>query len=139
MEILTGPKGGKYYIDEKGKKHYIKKDIKSDKPSENKFSSTKSKSSIKLHNKEDSEIRYKKHTVTVSDYEHSGDIDHEIAYIKSICPQARNFKGWEEEDYEAESDYEQDYGECDEPIYQGYVSFEAPADYDEKLKEYDLY
>lgn len=133
MEILTGPKGGKYYIDEKGKKHYLKKGAETDRRAKKKETSDKVVGSSKPS---DERVVYKTYTVTVADYEHSGDIDHEIAYIKSICPQARNFKGWEERDYEAESDYEQDYGECDEPIYQGYVSFEAPIDWDSN--KYDL-
>lgn len=123
MEILTGPKGGKYYIGDNGKKHYIRKD----QPLTNSSDREKGK------------IKYIEHIITVADYEHSGDLDHEIAYIKSVCPQARNFKSWEEEDYEAEADYEQEYGECDESIYQGYVSFEAPESWNINNTKYGIY
>lgn len=136
MEILTGPKGGKYYIDEKGRKRYLKRE--SSEMAQN-SGRKRANETQKSKSQKVSETVYRKHTVTVADYEHSGDLDHEIAYIKSICPQARNFKAWEEEDYEAESEYEQDYGECDEPIYQGYVSFEAPKSWDKEASKYGIY
>lgn len=44
-------------------------------------------------------------TSIVDDYEHGGNLDHEVSYIKSICPKATNFKTWEERDYEAGGDY----------------------------------
>lgn len=76
---------------------------------------------------------------TVEDYEHSGDLSHEENYIKSICPEAIIVKSWEERDYEAESDYEHEYGELDEYIYQGYVEFKAPRRYLKLLEENGYY
>lgn len=109
MKIFTGPKGGRYYINDKGKKVYLKKD-----------------EAIEVD-------EIKEFILPVSDYEHRGDLNHAINYIKSICPEATDFRSWEERDYEAESDYEHEYGECDEPIMQGYIAFKAPQSYSEKL------
>lgn len=87
-------------------------------------------------NNKDLIIRY---GCSVPDFEHDGDIDYQISYIKSKCPQATNFKGWSERDYEAEADYKSDYGELDEPIYQGYVEFDAPMSCGNLLEDIDCY
>lgn len=63
------------------------------------------------------------------DYEHRGDLDRDIAYLKCLCSQMSNINAQEERDYEAEADYEQEYGELDENIYRGYIEFEAPESY----------
>lgn len=83
--------------------------------------------------------RYTLYTKQVADYEHSGDLNNEITHIKHICPKAIKFKSWEERDYEAEAYYAEEYGEIDEPIYQGFISFEAPEDCEELLNDYDCY
>lgn len=65
-------------------------------------------------------------TYCVPDYEHTGDLEWAKNRIKTICPDATNIKGFEERDYEAESEYRYEYGELDEHIYQGFVEFDAP-------------
>jgi len=81
-----------------------------------------------------------KYIVSVDDYEHIGDCKNEISHIKSICSQARNFEYWEEEDYEAEADYKEEYGDEDfESIYRGYVSFEAPKKCKKVLEDNGYY
>jgi len=76
----------------------------------------------------------------VSDYEHCGDLENQVREIKSLCPEACNFKTYEEEDYEAESDYKEDYGEEDfESIYKGFVEFDAPTSCESKLEDLDCY
>ena len=65
-------------------------------------------------------------TYYVPDYEHRGDLEWAKSRIEKICPEAKNIKGFEERDYEAESEYRSEYGELDECIYQGYVEFDAP-------------
>lgn len=141
-KIITGPRGGQYYIDENGKKHYIKKSASSaGLAKQHSTNQTSGRSGDRIRSKEGSKESptLVKHVVRVADYEHSGDLDHEIAYIKSICPEATNFRSWEEEDYEAEDEYEREYGECDEGIYQGFVEFWTPASCKEILLEYGYY
>lgn len=75
----------------------------------------------------------------VDDYEHSGDLQYAASEIRKICPDVVDLKTWEEEDFEAEADYENDYGECDEPIYQGFVEFKAPSEYRDQLEELGYY
>lgn len=117
VKIYTGPKGGQYWLDENNKKHYIKKGSK---PTKQTVSS----------------ITYKKVTVEVPDYEHSGDLRGYEQYIKSEYPTAINFNSWDEHDREAEADYEREYGSCDDPIYRGFVSFEIPTDDYDKVVEH---
>ena len=71
----------------------------------------------------------------VPDYEHSGDLDWAKNYILEAFPYAQIIKAYEEEDYEQEADYEDEYGECDEPIYQGFVEFEVPDDKVEEVRK----
>ena len=80
----------------------------------------------------------KHHTFIVSDYEHSGDLAWAEQEVRSNFPNIKNLKSWEERDYEAEMEYEDEYGECDEPIYQGYVEFDAPDEYKDALEEFSL-
>lgn len=75
----------------------------------------------------------------VPDYEHSGDLEWAKKEIQIICSEVTNLKGFEERDYEAEHEYEDEYGECDEYIYQGYVEFDAPKSYKEKLEDFGCY
>lgn len=81
----------------------------------------------------------KKFICQVSDYEHSGDLEHEVRYIKEQCSQACNFHTYEERDYEAEHEYEREYGECDESIYNGFVEFEAPKECTKELEKIGCY
>lgn len=74
----------------------------------------------------------------ISDYEHSGDLDWAKNYVKKKFPLIENVKTHEERDYEAEAEYEDEHGECDEPIYQGYIEFDAPADYMRELQDFSL-
>ena len=74
----------------------------------------------------------------ISDYEHSGDLNWARQQLKQDFPNVTNIKTYEEEDFEAESDYEEDYGECDEPIYRGYIEFDAPDEYIKDLSNYSL-
>lgn len=78
----------------------------------------------------------KHYSFIISDYEHSGDLDWARQHALLNFPDIKNIKTYEERDYEAESDYEDDYGECDEPIYQGYIEFDTP---DEYVKELDSF
>lgn len=71
----------------------------------------------------------------VPDYEHSGDLEWAKNYIIENFPYAQIIRAYEEEDYEQECDYENDYGECDEPIYQGFVEFEVPNDKVEEVRK----
>lgn len=74
----------------------------------------------------------------ISDYEHSGDLAWAEQEIKSNFPNVKNLKGYEERDYESEIEYEEEYGEFDEPIYQGYVEFDAPDEYIKALEGFSL-
>ena len=76
----------------------------------------------------------KRFTLLVNDYEHSGDINAAIARIQNKFPDIQDIKGYEIRDFEAESDYREEYGELDEYIYQGYVTFMAPEKYWNELK-----
>ena len=67
-----------------------------------------------------------KYCFRISDYEHSGDLAWAKQHLLEYYPNAKNIKTWEERDYEAEED-EEDY---DEPVYQGYIEFEAPEGVD---------
>lgn len=59
----------------------------------------------------------------IPDYEHSGDLEYGKSYIRKNFPEAKNIKGYEERDYDAESDYEDEYGEESDYVYVGYVAF----------------
>lgn len=75
---------------------------------------------------------------TISDYEHSGDLEWGKQEILSNFPNIKNLYAFEEIDREAEADYEEEYGECDEHIYEGYVEFDAPDEYAEALSRFSL-
>lgn len=78
------------------------------------------------------------YTFKISDYEHEGDLDGAREYVLQRFPLVKNIKTYQERNYEAESDYEVDYGYCDEPIYEGYVEFDAPDEYKDTLKIFRL-
>lgn len=80
----------------------------------------------------------KHYVYEVPDYEHEGDLEYAKQEILSNFPKIKNITTREERDYESESDYEEEYGECDEPIYQGYVEFDAPDEYAEALEGFLL-
>ena len=107
METLyTGPKGGKYYINEKGRKVYVKAGNPSKTDTEN----------------------YKHVAFSISDYEHSGDLEHAINVIKKQFSLAKNIVGTEERDREREWDFKNEYGyEPEEYFYCGSVSFDYPV------------
>lgn len=74
----------------------------------------------------------------IPDYEHLGDLKYAKHELNKIC-KVTNLKGFEERDYEAESDYENDYGELDEPIYIGYVTFNASDEHKQTLIDFGCY
>ena len=76
----------------------------------------------------------KHYTFRISDFENEGDLDWARQYVKENFPLVKNIKTYQERDYEAEADYEDEYGECDEPIYQGYIEFDAPEEYRDTLE-----
>ena len=78
----------------------------------------------------------KHYSFIISDYENSGDLDWARQHALLNFPNIKNIKTWEDRDYEAEFYYKEDYGECSEPIYQGYIEFDAP---DEYVKELDSF
>lgn len=80
----------------------------------------------------------KHYRLEISDYEHQGDLDGAVQYLKSEFPKVSNVEAYEDRDYEAEQDHEDDYGCCYEPIYKGYVEFDAPDDYAKDLKYFSL-
>ena len=80
----------------------------------------------------------KHYNFVISDYEHEGDLIWARQQLKQDFPKVTNINTYEERDYEAESDYEEDYGECDEPIYRGYIEFDAPDEYKQSLDDYSL-
>lgn len=80
----------------------------------------------------------KNYCFTISDYEHSGDLSWAKKEVLSKFPKVKNIRTFEERDYEAEYDYKSEYGEIDEPIYQGYIEFDAPKEYEEELKYFNI-
>ena len=74
----------------------------------------------------------------IADYEHSGDLNYAKQRVKKEFPYATNIEAWEERDHEAESEYVHEYGELDEPIYQGYISFEVPEKYYKEVEDFWL-
>ena len=75
----------------------------------------------------------------ISDFEHAGDLAWARQQLKQDFPNVTNIKTYEEEDFEAEFEYREDYGEEDfEPIYRGYIEFDAPDEYAQNLKDYSL-
>ena len=81
----------------------------------------------------------KRFEYSVPDYEHSGDLDWAKNYILETFPYAQIIRAYEEEDYEEECYYEDEYGERDEPIYQGFVEFEVPDEHIEEVKKFLYY
>ena len=75
----------------------------------------------------------------IPDYEHSGDLDWAEEELKRLCPDLKNLKKEQERDYEQEREYENEYGEIDEPIYRGYIVFDAPDKYIPILLDYGCY
>ena len=63
---------------------------------------------------------------SICDYEHEGDLRAEEDLVREQCPEVENIRTWQERDYEAESEYRSEYGECDESIYRGYIEFDVP-------------
>ena len=81
----------------------------------------------------------KHYRFSISDYEHSGDLDWARQELVSNFPNVTNIHTYEELDDEAMCEYESDYGEePDEPIYRGYIEFDAPDEYAQNLKDYSL-
>lgn len=79
-----------------------------------------------------------KYRYRIPDYEHSGDLRYGEQEIRKTCPEVTSLVSFEERNYEAEEDYKSDYG-YSEPIYQGYIEFEAPSSYVKKFRSMDVY
>ena len=77
-----------------------------------------------------------KFTYEVPDYEHEGDLAWAKGELRRLCPEVNIIKAYEERDYEAEAEYEDEYGDCEESIYRGFVDFEVPEEYKEKILEW---
>lgn len=76
----------------------------------------------------------KHYTFRISDYEHGEDLNYAKQDLLSKFPKVKNVHTYEEEDTEAEFYYKEEYGEGDyEPIYQGYIEFDAPDEYKDTL------
>lgn len=80
----------------------------------------------------------KHYEFAISDYEHSGDLEWAKREIRAKFPKVENLNGFEERDYEAEFEFQDEYGTLDEPIYKGYIGFDAPDEYVEDLNNYRL-
>lgn len=73
----------------------------------------------------------KHYILYVTDYEHEGDLRAAEERVREICPEAKNLKSYAQIDREAEHEYEREYGELDEHIYEGFVEFDADAVYED--------
>lgn len=87
MEILTGPRGGQYYIDENGKKKYIKKTRKEKSSIQSNPTRRDSKTTQpRRKNSNDNTSSGQKILMEcyVPDVEHEGDVDWQISQLRKI-------------------------------------------------------
>lgn len=87
MKILTGPRGGQYYIDENGKKKYIKKTRKEKTSIQSNSSKRNSRNTQSRRKTSDDNVFSGQKILMecyVPDIEHEGDVEWQISQLRKI-------------------------------------------------------